>query len=545
MWTKINKRLCILGFCFLFLVACNVSDKNDSTSGNDGSTNKDETEQTGGTFTIATMVEPETLDMHKTSGEGDTNVVGSHLGDALLVFNPDTNKLEPHLAEEYDVSDDGKTLTFKLRENIVFHDGTPFTATVFKESLDRVLDPDTGAGIAGALFTSIDSVSAPDEYTLVLELSEPSASLLTNLSFAGFSQPLSVKAIEQHGDDYGRNPVGLGPWVFNEWVTGQSVSFIRNKDYQWGPSFYENKGSPHLDELIFKFIPDYQTRITALDSNSIDMALYVDAKDIQKYLDDDGFEVIELDIPALGLLIEMNLESEKLQDVNVRKALNLAIDKNVFIQAVLHGHGEVAHGPLPPSLFGYDEEIENYGYKYDKEQAIALLEKSGWNKNNNGMMEKNGEELSLELSIYEPHQQSAQIFQQMLKEIGVDITIQMMERSTLDEMAGEGDYELKTMDYGHVDPEILFMLFHSSQIGGMNLTQANNPELDKLLEQGNTEMDLQKRKEIYADAQKVISDGAYIIPVYSQKIFHVVNTNFENVRVSPQGTVLLNDSRRK
>src|SRR5699024_1697441 len=128
--------------------------------------------------------------------------------------------------------------------------------------------------------------------------------------------------------------------------------------------------------LEYKFITDYQTRLNALDTGSIDIALYVEAKDIERYRDNDEFEVADLEKQGIGLFLQMNTEDEVLQDHDVRKALNTAIDKEAIIQAVINGEGVVANGPLPSNIMGYDPEVENYEYKYNQEESISLLEES-------------------------------------------------------------------------------------------------------------------------------------------------------------------------
>lgn len=546
-----KKPLALLGVCFalmFILVACgsdgdaNGNKHNNDNGNNDGELNGNEAGEPveGGKITIGVNQEPDTLDLHKT-GMNIASVIGDHIGGALLTLNPETLELDTYLANDYEVSEDGKTITFEIKQNIQLHDGTELTAQVFKETYERAIDPETASPGTGGMLVGIKEILAPDELTLVFELEEPLATLLTSLSVESYLQPLSMKAIEEYGDDYGKNPVGVGPWEFSEWKTGQSISLIRNENFNWPQNFYENKGKAYPDELEYKFITDYQTRLNALDTGSIDIALYVEAKDIERYRDNDEFVVADLERQGIGLFLQMNSEDEVLQDHDVRKALNTAIDKEAIIQAVINGEGVVANGPLPSNIMGYDPEVENYGYKYNQEESISLLEESGWQKNNNGIMEKDGEELSFELVTASSHDQSAQIVQAMLKEIGVEIKIQTMEEATLIEKTASGDYELSFLGYDYNDPDILYLLFHSSQIGGLNIARVQNEELDKLLEDGRNEMDVDKRIEIYHEAQKLIVEEAYWTPIYTDNIFHVINKKVHGVKHSPT-VLLLHDS---
>lgn len=542
---KKNKVFILFGILALFLLLLPACSSNDASSETESKTNdektndekksEDETDATpkeGGAFVVGVADEPDTLDMHKT-GMAMASMIGSQIGGALLAVDPDTLEIKPHLAESYEVSDDGKTITLKLQPNVTFHDGTPLTAQAYKDTFDRILNPDTGAVVAGSLVAGVEEVTVPDELTLVIKLSQPSAPFLRNLASSGYLQPMSMEAIEKHGADYGKNPVGIGPWKFESWETGQSILFSRNEDYKWPPLFYENRESARPENLTFKFIKDYQTMLAALDSGSIDLAYNVEAKDAKRYRDNENYYLIEMERQGLGLLIEMNLENEKFQDVNVRKAINMAINKDVIIEASLDGEGSPAYGPISSNLFGYDPGVENYGHKYNPDEAMKLLESSGWSKNSKGIMEKDGQELSFDLQASSNDSQNAQIVQAMLKEIGIEINIQMMESATLIEKAGEGDYEISFMAYSYNDPDVLFILFHSSQIGGLNHVRANNKELDALLEQARVAMDPEERNNLYVEAQKIIVEEAYWVPVYSEKIFHIVNSRLQNVKSAP------------
>lgn len=486
--------------------------------------------QSGGTITIASMQEPDTLDVQKTA-MSISGLISSHLGGTLIARNPETNELEPYLAEEYTVSEDGKTITFKIRQGVTFTDGTPVTAQAFKETYDRILNPDTGATVAASLIAGIQSTSAPDDQTFVIELAAPSAPFLNNLASPGYLQPLSMAAIEKQGDDYGRNPLGAGPYIFKEWVTGQSITLERNKDFNWPKPFSENKGKAYPDQLVYKFIADEQTMLAALDSGSIDVAMNVSPKDVKKYRDNPNYYVLEADRQGLGLFLEMNTENEMLSDLNVRKAINMAINKEAIIKAVLSGEGTPAYGPIPATIFGYDSNVEKYGHKLNKDEAKSLLETAGYKKNSDGKLEKDGKELAFELSIMAQHNQAAQMVQAMLKDVGITVNIQSMEAGTLIEKVSQGEYDLSFLAYSYTDPDILALMFHSSQIGGLNHARVKNPELDELLDKGRTTIDSEERKQVYARIQEIIVENAYWAPIYAEKVFFVVNNRVKDVKL--------------
>ncbi|QDS37581.1 ABC transporter substrate-binding protein [Brevibacillus brevis] len=491
----------------------------------------------GGTITMGYQMEPDTLDPQKTSMPAG-NFVGSMLGGALLILDPFTFELKPHLAESYTISEDGKTMTFKIRPGVKFHDGTPLTADVFKQSYERALDPKTASPVTGPDVSSIKSISAPDDSTLIFHLDEPSASLLSNLSYSGYQQPISIEARNKYGNGLGRNPVGVGPWKFESWKTGESITLVRNDDYKWAAPFAENQGAVRPDKFVLKFIQDDQTMMAALDSGAIDIAA-APPKDAKKYKDHKDFTVLEGMQPA-EYFIGMNLENEILQDVRVRKALNLAINKDALIIADLQGEGVPVYGPIPPTMIGYDAAVEQYGYKYNAEQARQLLDEAGWNPNGQGIREKDGKTLSLTMLI-EDTNPGHQLVQSMFKEIGVELHIQKYESATAYEQALKGEYDLFSTGHGSADPDILNLLLHSSQIGGLNFLRLSDQQLDNLLDKGRTTTDQVQRQQVFADIQKRVVEQAYWIPLYSAKTFVVVSNRIQGVKPNPLASLIIQD----
>ncbi|WGV59445.1 ABC transporter substrate-binding protein [Brevibacillus brevis] len=491
----------------------------------------------GGTITMGYQMEPDTLDPQKTSLPAG-NFVGSMLGGSLLILDPFTFELKPHLAESYTISEDGKTMTFKIRSGVKFHDGTPLTAEVFKQSYERALDPKTASPVTGPDVSSIKSISAPDDSTLIFHLDEPSPSLLSNLSYSGYQQPISVEARNKYGNDLGRNPVGVGPWKFESWKTGESITLVRNDEYKWAAPFALNQGPVRPDKFVLKFIQDNQTMMAALDSGTIDIAT-VPPKDAKKYKDHKDFTVLEGMQPA-EYFIGMNLENEILQDVRVRKALNLAINKDALIMADLQGEGVPVYGPIPPTMIGYDAAVEQYGYKYNAEQARQMLDEAGWKPNAQGIREKDGKTLSLTMLV-EDTNPGHQLVQSMFKEIGVEVHIQKYESATALEQALKGEFDLFSTSHGSVDPDILHLLLHSSQIGGLNFFRLSDQQLDSLLNKGRTTTDQVLRQQVFADIQKRIVEQAYWIPLYSAKTFVVVSNRIQGVKPNPLASLIIQD----
>ncbi|MGG0935880.1 ABC transporter substrate-binding protein [Brevibacillus centrosporus] len=498
--------------------------------------------KTGGTITLAMTEEPDTLDIQASSMLA-TEFVGAYLGGALLSEDEKTLQINPSLAKSYTVSEDGKTWTFTLRPGVLFHDGTPLTANSYKETFERALSKDFAQQGTGSSISSIESITAKDDSTLILQLKEPSAPLLSNLANAGWAQPLSLQAIEKAKEQYERNPIGVGPWKFESWKPAESITLVRNPDFHWADASAQNQGAVRPDKLVIRFIKNSQTMLAALDSGSLDVATNVPAKDAKKYRSNEKYTVHEQLKSGLGLFIGLNLQREVFTDIRVRKALNLAVNKEAIVQASLQGEGVQAFGPIGEAMFGYDPSIKEYAYSYQPEEAGKLLEEAGWKLNAQGIRERDGSPLRVHLLSMERFSQGAQLVQGMLKDVGIEVVIDALEPAALIQTALSGDYDMTVMGYGASDPDVLYQFLHSSQRqGGSNFYNIADDQIDKLLEKGRVTVNTDDRKQVYVDLQKRMVDQAYWVPIYTEKKFTVINKRVHDVRLHQLGYPVFQDS---
>ncbi|GMX65723.1 ABC transporter substrate-binding protein [Paenibacillus elgii] len=522
---KKNKRRTFRVFLGGFVTLCMFMVVGCSSQKNEPAEQKESAKpEKGGTITVAYPYDPDTLDVQKSAGSAE--VYTWLLGGSLLYKDPVTNEYKPSLASDYKISEDGKTLTFTIRSGITFHDGTPLTAKSFKETFDRALNPETKAMTVGELMTPIKSVKAPDDHTLVLELYEPNATFLYTLGINS-SQPLSLKAIEKAGEAYGRNPVGVGPWKFESWKASK-VTLVRNEAFKWGEAYYENQGPPRADKLVIKSIPDTNLRMSALESGAIDVATEVPVKEAKKFQNNPKYQVMERVRSGVGMLLEMNLRRPEFQDIKVRQALNMLVNKKAIIQAVMQGDGEVAQTPLSPATLGYDKSLEKYGYEYNVNEAKKLLDDAGWKVNGSGVREKDGKTFSLDLLSSTDIDKEAQLVQAMLGEAGIKITIQKLELGTYLQEAVKGNFDLTLMTGAYDDPDILYFYFYSN--GAYNMTGVKDDKLDALLLKGRTTIQIDARNQVYKDVQKRIVEQAYVVPIYFDKVFTVINSRVKGVK---------------
>ncbi|MCT6902534.1 MAG: ABC transporter substrate-binding protein [Lactobacillus sp.] len=534
-WSKIFLGILIIALMGVTIGCTADGGKEKAHNGSESGDSKEP--QHGGTITIAIDSEPDTLDVHKTlSGIASSNIV-NFVGMGLLSMDPETKALEPGLAESYTISDDKKTWTFKLRKDVTFQDGTPLTAQKYKETIERMLEPEHQAATAASFYVGLSGAEAPDDETLILHFDLPASSILTYLSLPAYAQPMPVELINQVGAEYGRKPVGVGPWKVTEWKTGESIKLVKNDAFNWGESFYKNQGAPYLDEIEFRFIKDAQTVKAALESGAVDIAYNLNGKVAKTFRDNSKYEVLEV-LNTGQTFLGMNLQDSRFQDLAVRRAISTAINKEVIVKTALQGEGIVAYSPLAESIFGFDPASKDYDYKYNVKEAKKQLEDAGWAENGEGVREKNGQKLSVNLMIRETRTLEGQLIQSMLGEVGIEVKIQQLEGGAYYEAAGNKSYDILLGQYSDIDPDILYFLFHSTQSG--NNYSINDAKIDDLLVKGRSTFDMDERAAIYKEVQKLIMEQAYIVPLYVQKNFTVVNSKVKGAKYSDR--LLLNDA---
>jgi peptide/nickel transport system substrate-binding protein len=494
----------------------------------------------GGTLVMVIDTEPDTLDPHKT-GSSVTNAVLSLIGASLVAKDTEGNYV-PCLAESWEISEDGLTWTFTLKEGVKFHDGNPLTAGDYAWTINRILDPETGATSVTAMVSGVTSAEATDDRTLVIHTSTPSFYLLDNLTQAGYLMPLEEAFVEEMEGDLSRNLVGVGPYIFKEWVTGDRIVLERNPEYNWGPEF-THAGPFYIETIKFRIIPEYSTILAGLEANEIGHAI-IQSQDLQRIKDAELYQVFESLATGPTAFI-MNNTVAPFDDLKVRQAINYAIDREAIVQVVLQGNGIMAYGALTPSVPEYWSGVEEIGYSYDPEQAAQLLQNAGFTKNADGILEKDGTPFHFTLlaPIDADSVKVAEILQQQLLVVGIDVEIEQAEKSTAIDRLFQGDYEATIMGWSYSNADILYLLYHSSlKQGGGDLSMISDPILDEMLDQTHSVIDIDEHQQLVADIEQRIIENAYMAPIYIQKNFEVVTNSIQGVINSEPTGILLDDA---
>jgi len=473
--------------------------------------------QPGGYIMVANIEDPDSLDPHKTI-MATASSIQAWIYDELFYIGAD-GLPKGLLAESWTVSDDSKILTIVLREGRKFHDGTPVDAKAVEFTFNRLLDPATAAPAkdqAGPL----TKVTAVDDKTVTFEFSEPYAPFYFAASTAYFGI-ISPTAVEKLGDEFSRQPVGSGPFMFKEWKAGQEITLVRNPDYVNVREDRTNPGAPYVEGIIFKNIPEVGTRIAAMETGEINI-LGLSRESVPRFQDDPAFQVISAEETASINFLEFNYKRAPFDDPAFRRAFGIAIDKEAIQIGAYGGFGSLNYNPYPNGNPGYDPAIgEEFGMKYDPEAAKTLFDDLGWrDEDGDGTREAHGvagvedgapAAWTCWTYPFEIKQRECEIIQANMADIGIKIEVKLTDFGTMSAEMPKGDFDFDVMRWTWNEPVILSLLFKCPGWKELFCDET----LDPMLVAAETDMDPATRLEKVKELQKYILEQAIIIPFVS------------------------------
>lgn len=460
------------------------------------------------------------------------SIVVSNIYDGLLEYDEDHQPL-PSLATAWEVSDAGHTIRFDLRRNVKWHDGKPFTSRDVKVSL---LEGWRALHTRGRLtFAAVETVETPDDHTVILRLSAPSPVLLQSLS-AAESPVLPAHLFE--GTDFKANPVssapvGTGAFRFVKWNKGTLIELARNPDY-W------DEGKPHLEQVIYRFIPDDATRAAALETEEIHYAIYdpVAFSDLER-ISQIPFLHVETrgyDWQSQVRLLEFNLRNPILADVRVRRAIAHAIDKQGLIDTVVHGYGAPAISPVPSPSPYHTKDLPVYAF--DRAAAEALLDEAGHPRGPDGVRFR----LRIDREAFSVPILVSEYVRQSLKPVGIEIEVVGRDNpSFLKAVYTDFDFDINNINISTYQeaqigvPRLYWSKAAKQGVSYVNASGFANAEIDGVIESLQHEIDPAKRKELFKRFQQIAVEELPILPLFEVQHFSIVNKAVSGLPVVPEG----------
>jgi peptide/nickel transport system substrate-binding protein len=473
--------------------------------------------------------------------EGESSAVTLNIFDTLVAFQPGATTIVPALAKNWAVSPDGRRYTFTLREGVRFHDGTLLDASAVKFNFDRQRDPKhpnhTGVYEYWLNFFEpvVKAIETPDARTVVFTLKQQDATFLSNMALFAMGI-VSPAAIRRYGKDIVRHPVGTGPFKFVTWVPSQKIILEANADY-WG-------GRPAIDKLVFKPIPENAVRLLELENGSIHGMSGINPDDVARIQRHPRLKLQTGPGMNVGYMA-LNMDKPPLDRPLVRRAIAHAVNKEAMVKAFFAGGtlGRAAVNPLPPSVWGYNDQLKDY--PHDPAEARRLLKQAGL---------PNGFKLTLwALPVARPYmpqgQRTAEALQADLARAGIDVTITTFEWGTYLDKLSKGDHQAALIGWNgdNGDPDnFLYTLLDANNArpgSASNYSFYRDPEVHRLLLAARRVSDQAARAKLYREAQARIHADVPLVPLFHSVQMIAFRKEVEGFVLSPMSDLSFNTVR--
>ncbi|MDQ7857758.1 MAG: ABC transporter substrate-binding protein [Armatimonadota bacterium] len=469
--------------------------------------------QATGTLTYGMAGGFDTLDVTTTTF---TRVgrIGLHIVDPL-VWSTGAGQYAPGLATSWTISPDATVYTFKLREDVKFHDGTPFNAEAVKVTFDRIVDPETRAQTAFSFIGPYDRTEVVDRYTVRVRFKSGHAAFLNGAS-SPYLGIVSPTAVQRYGRDFGRVVfVGTGPFMLQSYRTDAEVRLIRNPNYNWGARIFKHEGLPYLQNIVYRIVPEEATRLATLETGETLFIEDVPVTDYQRLKSTRDKVLLEIPQGGSGWSLMMNQTRPPMNELPLRRAIMHAIDKDGLVRTVWNSIHRPACSPLTRVMFGFDQETCTK-VPYNPDQARRLLEEAGWRTGPDGIRARGNERLRLEFYLQptpQKNQEMAAFVQANLRQVGIDVNLNVLARAGYLDAVRQGRHHIQYWWDTGTDPgQMLRILFHSRNAGGgTNRNNYRNADMDRLIEQIEATADPARRKELIVRAQQKVIDEAVMV----------------------------------
>ncbi|SCX31184.1 Nickel-binding periplasmic protein precursor [Agrobacterium rosae] len=475
---------------------------------------------TGGSLTWGVETEPSTLNPHL-NGQAKAKLILRNAYESLLARTPEGGYV-PWLAKDYAISEDGKTYTFHLRDDVTFSDGEKLDAAAAALTFIKLKEPTYSGSISAGHVSHLKEAIAEDSHTLVLKLSRVYAPFLDGAAGIEILSPKSYESAQLKSG--GPELAGTGPFILDRYVKGQEIRFVKNLAYNWAPANAAHQGPAYLDEVIYRFLSEASVRTGAISSGQVDVIEGIAGNDAGLFKDSDEFTYQSAINTGTPYTLYLNTQNGPTADVKVRKAVLASIDVDRVIQSVYRGERQRAWGVLTPADTDfYDKSIER-AYGFDAKLANNLLDEAGWTaRDAEGFRTKDGKRLTIEIiqsqvTLRDQRDILLQAVQaQARQNAGIDLALQYVDTGTYANRQKDGQYGIipnstTTQENGTT---IYFHYLPRDKGGSINYSRTEAPEISAWLDEAASTLDAKKRFEIYAKLQRfTLLEQAYGLPLY-------------------------------
>jgi peptide/nickel transport system substrate-binding protein len=487
----------------------------------------------GGRVLDSLISEPDSLDPARANLLVSQYVLG--LLYDRLVYIDQSGRPRPWLAESWSVDKDGREVTFVIRKGVTFTDGTPLDAEAVRYSLERYHKTSKRNADLGPL-QKIEVVGGGGSVRLTFE--RPFAALFTSLDFS-YLGIVSKAAVEKAGEEFGRRPVGSGPYTLKDWKAGSTLLFARNPGYRNLRADVENKGAPYPDEWQISIVKEEGTRMAALETGQLHMS-WAPFEEVPRIQKDPRLQVIRRPKGVSYIFLEFNTKKPPFDRLALRKAIAYSVDSKEVLDAS-YLYGTVIQAPLPLGVPGFSADVgRQFGYRRDEAKAAALFKEAGFAKGPDGKLRDGaGKPVRITLTTWVAPQisRAAQVIQAQLQAAGVECELVQTDAGAFLAKLPEGKHDFDLMRMTFPDPNGLSRLVKSP--GRWN--HYSNPKLDPLLDQADATMDADRRMALLQEIQKLVLEDAAIVPLFSDDFMIAARREVQGFKYDGTGTPMYYD----
>lgn len=483
------------------------------------------------TVTIVREVDSDRYDPHRSTARAASEVLFM-MADTLVSLDYDMQTIQPGLAESWDVSEDGRTYTFHLRQDVTFCDGKPMTAGDVVYSIKRWIDPATRSPVSWRA-GDVEDVVATDDHTVAYKLKAPFSELLYQLT-QSFAVVIDQASVERLGDDFGvKGFNGTGPFCWVEWRPRNDLKLARNPDYRWGPPIYENRGPAQVDEVVWKIVPEENTRMAAVATGQSEITQYVPYSALRTLRANPQLIVSQSDAAFWTYFAGFKIDRDMVGEEAVRRAMVMAVDQQAIADNLYFGEVEPAHSYISQAALDWNHELDDRLITTDVEEANRILDEAGWKRESDGFRYKDGRKLAPLAYGFagSTWQKLMEAIQGDVRKIGVDLQIQTFDATIAWGKMATQEFDLFGMSYPYISAgDALNLYFRSQNMPTPNRMNWNDPETDRLLDEGKAATAPETRAEAYGRVLAKVHDAAVWIPLYHEPMKLVQTARLAPVR---------------
>lgn len=485
------------------------------------------------TLRIMQYIDAPHFDVQRTTW-GPGGSIGNMTQSTLVAMDWDGKKALPYLAKSWEISPDGRTYTFKLRDDVTFCSGKKFTADDVVYTFTRLKSPEVKGPFAWRA-GEIKELRAIDAHTVAYELKEPYSDLLLQLTMFT-NNIINRETVEALGKDYGVKGIdGTGPWCFVSWQPRTETVMRRHDAYKWGPSMFKNPGPVKFERLSVKIMPEESARVAAMLSGQFDFTASFPAAFIPQAKASPTVNVQQVEANFQLLYYGYKITRPMMADIRVREAMNIAINRAAIVKGVLLGNAEPSFTYAAPASLDYNQATRDI-IREDVARANKLLDEAGWAVGSDGIREKDGMKLAPRVYVTGGGNsvKVGEAIQGFLRKVGIDWRIQVWDSTIAPVKMAEQDYEIWSVTVPYLSAgDIMSLYFDSRNIPSPNRMNWNDEQTDKWLGMAKAALNPQDKAKYFGMVQERVTREHLWMPVANINLYVVTNKRLKNARGHP------------